>query len=412
MLIDIRHGLDVAREGAPVQVVHQGPDTGLVGVIGLDYPDVRPSLVVQEGDRVGKGEPLFADRTAPSICVTAPSGGSVREINRGPRRSVVSVVIERDDVPDRVFPSYAEGDLDAVDVGEIRQLLQTSGMWPAFGVRPLGRMPSSDSTPVEIFVTAIDTSPLAPDPAVVIGESEADFAVGLRVLSALAGKTLYLCCAPGARLPGTDVDKLVVAEFGGPHPAGLPGTHLHYLNGNQAKRSDRWHIGYQDVIAIGHVFSRGELPAARVVALGGSGVTQPRLLRVTPGCDISALLRGEVDQPGRVISGSVLSGRETNPATHYLGCGHSQVSVLAQPGSSDPQTGMLAVESLERVWPFSVPPLPLLRALLINDTETAMALGCLDLATEDLALCAYVCPARLDYAGALQETVAAIERRG
>jgi Na+-transporting NADH:ubiquinone oxidoreductase subunit A len=184
------------------------------------------------------------------------------------------------------------------------------------------------------------------------------------------------------------------------------------LNGNRANRSDRWQIDYQDVIAIGHVFSQGELPDARITALAGSGVGRPRLLRVVPGAHLAPLLSGEVVENCRVISGSVLSGRETNPATHYLGRSDNQICVLAEPPIAQRQTGMLAVESLERVWPFSVPPLPLLRALLIKDTETAVALGCLDFAVEDLALCTYACPARLDYGSALQQTLAAMDRHG
>ncbi len=169
-------------------------------------------------------------------------------------------------------------------------------------------------------------------------------------------------------------------------------------------------MGYQDVIAIGHVIATGELPERRIVALAGSGARQPRLLRVPMGADFSTLLQEETHPDGRVISGSVLTGRTTNPATRYLGRFHNQITVLADAGSSQATTGMLAVEAFERVWPFDSPPLPLLRALLIQDTETAEALGCLDLEPEDLALCSYVCPAGLNYGRALQETQAAISR--
>jgi Na+-transporting NADH:ubiquinone oxidoreductase subunit A len=411
MLINIRHGLDVSMPGKPQQVVDDSATPDRVAVIGHDYPGVRPSLMVQEGDRVAKGDVLFADRAVPAICVTAPQGGRVREINRGPRRGVVSVVIEREDCDARRFASHPDSELCRLGADEVRQTLQAAGLWPAFRLRPLGT-PAPQDTPVEVFVTAIDTDPLAADPGVVVAEAASDFARGLSVLSALAEKTVYLCCAPGFSLPEIDVAKLVVARLQGPHPAGLPGTHLHYLNGNRAPRGGRWQIDYQDVIAIGHVFSQGELPDERIVALAGSAVHRPRLLRVVPGAELSTLLDGELAADGRVIAGSVLSGRQTNPATHYLGRSHNQVAVLVEPETSEVQTGMLAVESLERVWPFRVPPLPLLRALLIQDTETAMALGCMDLAVEDLALCTYVCPAGLDYGRALRQTLQAIERRG
>ena len=412
MLINVPRGMNIPVEGQPEQKVHAAPATDRVAILGLDYPSLHPSLAVAEGDAVLKGQTLFADRKAPAICVTAPAAGRVIEINRGPRRSVVSIVIAPSGDATQKFPTHADAHLPSLDREALRATLLASGLWAGFRVRPGAAVPPANSLPKEIFVTAMDTEPLAPAPEIAISDAAEDFARGLAVLSRLADTSVYLCAAPNTSIPLPDLANLKAVRFAGPHPAGLPGTHMHYLRRRACARSDRWQVGYQDVIAMGHLLATGELPDHRVVALAGSGARKPRLLRVRTGVDLSGLLKNETHPDSRIISGSVLTGRTTNPATRYLGRFHNQITVLANANSFPATTGMLAVEAFERVWPFDTPPLPLLRALLIQDTETAEALGCLDLEAEDLALCSYVCPARLDYGRALEETHAAIARLG
>ena len=410
MLINVPRGMNVAAEGQPEQVVHAAPATDRVAILGVDYPNLHPSLVVAEGDTVAKGQQLFVDRKSPAICVTAPAAGRVIEINRGPRRSVVSVVIATNGEATQKAPTQPDAHLPSLDRETLCTTLLASGLWTAFRVRPGAAVPPANSLPKEIFVTAMDSEPLAPQPEIAISDAAEDFARGLAVLSRLADASVYLCAAPNTSIPVPDLPNLIEARFAGPHPAGLPGTHMHYLRARGFPRSSRWQVGYQDVIAMGHLFATGELPDQRVVALTGNAALKPRLLRVRMGADLSAVLEDEKQPDSRTISGSVLTGRTTNPATHYLGRFHNQITVLADASGSPATTGMLAVEAFERIWPFDTPPLPLLRALLTQDTEIAQALGCLDLEAEDLALCSYVCPARLDYGRALQETQAAIAR--
>ncbi|MGP1782863.1 NADH:ubiquinone reductase (Na(+)-transporting) subunit A, partial [Shewanella frigidimarina] len=169
------------------------------------------------------------------------------------------------------------------------------------------RIPGVDSTAAGIFVTAIDTQPLAADPVVVIAEHKADFEIGLKVLSKLTEGKVYLCKAAGADIPSANAQ---VEEFAGPHPAGLPGTHIHNLLAASATRTV-WHINYQDVIAIGQLFVTGELHTQRVVAIAGPKAVKPRLVRTQMGAAMAQLTEGEASEGNvRIISGSVLNGRK------------------------------------------------------------------------------------------------------
>jgi Na+-transporting NADH:ubiquinone oxidoreductase subunit A len=294
----------------------------------------------------------------------------------------------------------------------------------------------------------MDTQPLAADPVVVIAEQKEAFALGLDLLARLTSGAVYLCSAPGADVPRGTAGNIRHEEFAGPHPAGLPGTHIHFLLGVSAQRSV-WTINYQDVIAVGRLFLDGRFWTERVVALTGPQVERPRLLRTRIGADLEALCAGEL-LPGenRLISGSVLGGRRVAGATAYLGRYHQQVSVLLEgrerefvhflrPGvnkhsnmgvylsnffglkplamttsTNGSERAMVPVGNYERVMPLDILPTQLLRSLIVGDTETAQALGCLELDEEDLALCTYVCPGKYEYGPILRDNLTRIEKEG
>lgn len=406
MQIRVKRGLDLAIPGAPEQAIFPGRRVSTVALVGSDYPLLKPSLEVAEGDRVDATTPLFIQRSDPAIRYTSPGTGRVVAINRGARRRLLSVVIELDsDEPES--PGGAVPDRGAaLKPDSIRETLLTTGLWASFRTRRFGVVPSPARIPKAMLVTAIDTNPLAANPAVVIESRREHFERGIEVIKQLASGETFVCKAPASGSGVPVPDDAIGAEFSGPHPAGLPGTHAHYLV-PKIPPDEIWQIGYQDVIAIGELFATGKLSHERVIALAGPGVSKPRLLRTRTGASLEQLLRGEIDPGSDAISGSVLSGRRISESTGYLGRYDTQLSVLerdpdVESRASAWSSGMLCVEAFERVWPFAMPPLPLLRALLIGDTETAEALGCLGLDREDLALCSYVCPAKRDYGEALK----------
>ena len=445
-MIKIKRGLDLPLAGAPEQRIEPARAVRSVAVLGCDYHGMKPTMAVQVGDRVKLGQVLFSDKKNPGVHFTAPGAGVVSAIHRGEQRVLQSVVIDLEGDDAVEFARYDAAQLPALDPQAVRDNLQQSGLWTALRTRPFSKVPAVDAVPSSIFVTAIDTHPLAADPAVVIGERPADFANGLAVL-ARRGK-VHLCKASGVGLSGEVQANVQPHEFAGPHPAGLAGTHIHFLDPVSAGKSV-WQIGYQDVIAIGALFSRGQLDVTRVVALGGPVVDKPRLLRTRLGASLEELTAGELQAgSNRIISGSVLGGRTSRGAFAFLGRYHVQVSCLHEgrerellhylragvnkhsvlnifvsklmggrklamdTSTNGSPRAMVPVGNYEAVMPLDILPTQLLRYLIVGDTEMAQKLGCLELDEEDLALCTYVCAGKYEYGPILRDNLARIEKEG
>ncbi|GIU28645.1 Na(+)-translocating NADH-quinone reductase subunit A [Shewanella sp. MBTL60-007] len=444
-MITIKKGLDLPITGGPEQVIHDGPAIKHVATLGEEYIGLRPTMKIKVGDKVKKGQVIFEDKKNPGVIYTALASGIISEVNRGAQRVLQSVVIDVEGDESISFAKYDATAIDAVDSQQVRDNLIQSGLWTALRTRPFSRVPAVDSVAAGIFVTAIDTQPLAADPAIVIAEHKADFENGLKLLSKLTEGKVYLCKAPGADIPAANAQ---VEEFAGVHPAGLPGTHIHHLLPASANRTV-WHINYQDVIAIGQLFVTGELNTQRVVAIGGPKALKPRLVRTQVGASMAQLTDGEVAQGNvRCISGSVLNGRNATGPHAYLGRYHNQVSLLeegtekelfgwAMPGvkkfsitraflghlspsrmfNMTTSTGgsdraMVPIGNYERVMPLDILPTMLLRDLVSGDYDGAATLGALELDEEDLALCTFVCPGKYDYASYLRDCLDTIVREG
>ncbi len=411
----IRKGLNIALPGAPVQAIEPGPELSRLAVLGADYPGIRTRLHVSEGERVRIGQVLFTDRRRRAIQVTSPACGTIYRIVMGNRRHPYSIEITSEGGEAIPFPVPTATRAAGIRHDELEALLLASGLWTTIRTRPFGAIPTPGTRPAGLFVTAIDTHPLAPSPAAVIAERECEFTCGLAALTGLTEGPLYLCQGPGAALPRPEHVRISVARFDGPHPAGLPGTHIHLLMPVSVQRTV-WHIGYQDVIAVGGLLMTGTLPVERIVALGGPIMARPRLVRARLGAALVELLDRELlegaDREPRachIISGSVLAGRAATVAEAYLGQRHLQVCAIPKSGGSDwiparpvRRRAFVAVPAFERVLPMHIPPAPLLRALLIEDDDAALALGALELGEEDLALLSFICPARHDYGALLR----------
>jgi len=447
-MIRIKKGLDLPISGAPADTIEDARPVRVVAVIGEDFVGMKPTMEVREGDRVRRGQVLFTDKKIEGVRFTSPAAGRVAAINRGHKRVLQSVVIEVDgDEAERFTVVSPDAVLTALRSDIVSPLID-SGLWTSFRTRPFSRTPAIDASPRSIFVTAIDTQPLAGDPVPVIAARAESFALGLDVISRLTEGKVFLCTAPGADLPIGRSGRVTVESFAGPHPAGLAGTHIHFLDPVGAHRTV-WTIGYQDVIAIGRLFETGELQAERVVALAGPGAARPRSLRTIMGASTDELTAGEL-APGeqRIISGSVLSGRTARGPEAFIGRFHNQISVLPEdrerrligylsPGidrhsvfpiylshwlklkpirfstSTNGSTrGMVPIGTYEAVVPLDVLPTQLLRALLVGDVDMAIKLGCLELDEDDLALCTYACPAKYEYGPVLRSMLTLIEKEG
>lgn len=444
-MINIRKGLDLPITGNPEQVISEGQSVTQVAVMGPDYVGMKPTMAVQVGDRVKKGQVLFTDKKTEGVQYTAPAAGVVKAINRGERRVFQSIVIEIDGNEEETFQSYAPAQLSSLSADEVQNNLVNSGLWTALRTRPFSRVPALGSRPAAVFVSAMDTNPLAADPAVVIAEQAEAFKNGLQVLKRLTEGKLFVCKAPGASIPSAGVE--TTEEFAGPHPAGLVGTHIHFLQPVSNTRTV-WTVGYQDVIAIGLLFTTGKLASERVVALAGPQVNKPRLIRTQIGADLAQLTSGELAaDENRVISGSVFGGRTASGELNFLGRYHAQVSVLKEgrdreflhylragadrfsvmpiflskllsktfaftTSTNGSERAMVPVGSYERVMPLDILPTHLLRSLIVEDMDTAINLGALELDEEDLALCSFVCPGKYEYGPILRKNLTRIQAEG
>ncbi|MFO7706265.1 MAG: Na(+)-translocating NADH-quinone reductase subunit A [Halopseudomonas sp.] len=445
-MIKIKRGLDLPITGSPEQTIEDARPARSVAVVGFDYHGMKPTMEVQEGDRVKLGQILFSDKKTPGVIFTAPAAGVVRAINRGDKRVLQSVVIDVDGDEAVSFDAHAAAGLASLEPQKVREQLIQSGLWTALRTRPYSKTPAVDSQPHSIFVTAIDTNPLAVDPVVVLKHYAADFENGLKVLARLGN--IWLCKAEGVSIPGENLDGVRSESFAGPHPAGLPGTHIHLLDPVSAAKSV-WQINYQDVIAIGKLFTEGQLWTERVVALGGPQVERPRLLKTRLGASLDELTAGELKSgTNRVISGSVFGGRHAQGPVGYLGRFHTQISVLAEGSerqmlhylragvdkhsilnvfvsklkssklfdftttTNGSPRAMVPLGNYEMVMPLDILPTQLLRYLIVGDTDMAQKLGCLELDEEDLALCSYVCAGKYEYGPILRDNLAQIEKEG
>ncbi|AMD00008.1 MULTISPECIES: Na(+)-translocating NADH-quinone reductase subunit A [Halomonas] len=447
-MIEVKKGLDLPIMGAPEPRIEDARPVRHVALLGTDYVGMKPTMEVREGDKVKLGQLLFTDKKNEGVRFTAPAAGEVIAINRGEKRRLLSVVIKVDETEEAVsFTAHGRDKLESLDRQAVVDQLVESGMWTALRTRPYSRSPALDGIPADIFVTAIDTHPLCPDPAGIINEQPEAFEDGLKVLARLTEGKVYLCTAPDAQIPGGNVAGVQVETFSGPHPAGLVGTHIHFLS-PVALHKRVWHIGYQDVIAFGKLFAEGRLDMSRVVAVGGPRAENPRLLRTRIGASTEELLTGEVIEPDetRVISGSVFSGFACEGSLRYLGRFHNQFTMLEEgnkrqfmgwlsPGfnrhsvmgiylskftglrnyapttsTNGSERAMVPVGVYEGLMPLDILPTQLLRSLIVGDIEVAMQLGCLELDEEDLALCTYACPGKYEYGPILRDNLTMIEK--
>ena len=447
-MITIKKGLDLPITGKPSQKITPSHPVTRVAVLGPDYIGMKPTMAVKVGDKVKLGQELFSDKKNPGVIFTAPGAGEVVEVNRGAKRALQSVVIELAGEASVKMPTCEFAEFDSLEGAKIEKALVKSGMWAAFRTRPFSKAPALGSRPSSIFVTAMDTDPFGADAAVVIGEHGEAFEAGLVLLSKLTEGRVYLCKAPDSNIPSGRSPKTFIAEFAGPHPAGLTGTHIHHLDPVHAHKTV-WSIGYQDVIAMAKQFETGKLFVERVVGFGGSPVIMPRLLKTRQGASLDQLTSGEIRAgEHRIISGSIFWGREATGDLAYLGRFANQLSVLPEgtnrdflgwlaPGNEKfsikkvfqsatmpkhkfdfttncggSDRAMVPVGSYEAVMPLDVEPVFLLRSLITGDTDQAQALGALELDEEDLGLCSFVCPGKYDYGPILRRNLTQIEHEG
>ena len=450
-MIKIKKGLNIPINGEPAEEINDSKNSRSVAVLGDDYVGMKPTMLVEEGDEVRLGQALFEDKKNPGVIFTSPAGGKIESINRGERRALQSVVIEiAKDEESLDFKSFSENELTKATSDEVRKQLIASGMWTSFRTRPYSKIPPIDSSPSNLFISALDTQPLSPNPENIINLKKESFYFGLLVLKRLLDCPIHISTIENSTLSLSEDNNIKVHTFAGPHPAGLVGTQMHFISPASLSNIN-WSIGYQDVIAIGQLFETGKINVQRIISIAGPQVNNPAYFETRLGACSDEITAGELTQrENRIISGSVISGREAVGPYAYLGRYHNQISVVAEPNSKDREfmnwltpgprkfskiplflsslfpnkifkfkalmngsdRPIVPIGIYEEVLPFNFLPTMLLRNVVLMDTEKIQALGGLELDEEDLSLCSFVCPGKYDFGSLLRAGLTKIEVEG
>lgn len=403
----------------------------LYAVKPVDFPGLIPKLDVRPGDSVDAGSPLFHDKLIPGIKFASPVSGKVVAVNRGDRRKILEVVVEKDG--DRSV-DFGKADPEKLQGEEVREALLKSGLWPAVRQRPYHIIANPASLPKSVFVSCFDTAPLAPDYNFILENSSVSgFKTGIKALSKLTGRKVNLVLKTGAEGNETleEIEGVEISYFSGPHPAGNVGIHIHHLDPVN-KGEAVWYVNFQDVIAIGRLFDEGIYKPERLVALTGSEVLKTGYFKMLAGVAVTGAVEGNVKEGSlRFISGNVLTGTRIE-RDGFLGFYDSQITVIPEGnyfemfGWALPGTGKLSfsrtfLSSLfprkiykpdtnlhggerafvvtglyEKVLPMDIYPMHLLKAIIAHDIDMMENLGIYEVAEEDFALCEFVCPSKIE----------------
>tara|TARA_Y100001970_G_scaffold84128_1_gene106216 strand:+ start:11252 stop:12604 length:1353 start_codon:yes stop_codon:yes gene_type:complete len=450
-MIKIKKGLDIPVFGNPSEEIDVSKKSRSVALLGSDYIGMKPTMLVKEGDQVKKGQPLFEDKKNPGVIFTSPAGGKVESVNRGLRRSLQSVVIEVAELEEEItFPKFNIEDFNSLDTETIREILVNSGLWTSFRTRPFSKIPAINSSPSNVFITATDSNPLSFNPMKYLAQEVESFKIGIQLLKNLSNKKVFVCVNEDFDIDLNLDDQCSLHTFSGPHPSGLVGTHMHYLSAPTLKNIN-WTINYQDVVAIAKLFQTGSINVDRLISLAGPQVNNPRIIKTRLGACTDEICAGELThRENRVISGSIINGKEAMGPYAYLGRYHNQISVLSEPNSKDREflnwltpgprkfskipifisslfpnkrfkfktlmngsdRAIVPIGIYEEVVPLNLLTSILLRYIAIDDTEKIQALGGLELDEEDLALCSFVCPSKYDFGSLLRHSLSRIEVEG
>ncbi len=401
-LFSLKKGLRIAGGSLPTATVIEQSEVNSIALLGCDFPSLRPNIIVSEGEKVSVGDVLISDRKREGIIHRSPIAGTVTVINWGERRSLTSLVIRREDsttpMPDPLFEPISVEAIRELTASEVRARLLQSGLWIALRQRPFGVTADPKGEPKALFITATDHGGIAGFTERVFDGRQRNFLAGVWALSRMSDAPIILCISPGVPVPEGLPGSVQIAEFSGPYPAGLPGTHMHFLN-PVGPGICNWHVDCQDVIAMGLLFTAGRIEAERVIALTGLADTETRLVQTILGASLDEISNdnpvGELPRAGarKGFLGRYQTLSRLNAVKNY---GLS---------SSSP---MLASEALDAAMPLDILPAPLMRALSIGDWEQARRLGALELIEEDIAHLGELCASGRDYGALLRDCLSAV----
>ena len=448
MTIKITKGLNLSLEGEiNHQVLPQIKNlTSRVAILGKDFHGIRPTMFVSEGQQVTQGEKLFEDKKNPGYFHLSPVNGTISEINRGDRRSFLSMVIEKnnDDASFEVDTTFDKNS------DQILNFLKNFGLLSLFRTRPFSKVPLVGSLPNKVFISLIDSNPLSFDPTLVLKDNLEAFNKGLEIISHLPKEGVHVGILENNALDIYKSENIHYHTFSGPHPIGLVGTQIHQIS-PASLLNQIWTIGYQELIKIGKTVLTGYQSNEKYISISGPQVFNPDILLTDFGACVEELTAGRLmEEDNRLISGSVLCGHACEGPLAYLSIFSNQLTVIREANQDDREflnwlrpeikkhsslrmfftsafknykynltsalnggfRAIVPVGIYEDVFPMNLMITQLLKAIVTEDTELAQSLGVLELDEEDLALCTYSCPSKYDYGLILRNILDKIEKDG
>ena len=434
--IKLCKGLDIKLVGKAEAVVENAPLAKSYAVSPLDYENVTPKLLVKVGDKVEAGSALFFDKNNPRILFTSPVSGVVSAINRGEKRKLLNVAIEPDQT--QVAKELKVVNPAKADRSEVVEMLLESGLWTSIVERPYGVIANPDAKPKAIFVSAFDSAPLAPDYNFVLKSEKANIEAGLAVLARLTDGKVHLSARKGDEGYMSEIKGVEYHTFSGKHPVGNVGVQIHHID-RIAKGDIVWTVNIQDVAMIGRFVATGKLDMSKTIAVVGSEAQKPCYKRIIAGAAVESIV-GKVDASVRVISGDVLTGTKT-AADGYIAVKANMLSLIPEGdvyellGWAMPRFHRFSVSRAYFSWlcpkkeykldtnlnggerPFVVTGLYenylpmdvyvsyLLKACLVKDLDKMENLGIYELLPEDLALCEFVDPSKIEMQQILRDGI-------
>ena len=434
--IKLCKGLDIKLVGKAEARLENAPMAKSYAVSPLDYENITPKLLVKVGDKVEAGSALFFDKNNPRILFTSPVSGVVSAINRGEKRKLLNIAIEPDTA--QVYKQLTVVDVAKAERSAVVEMLLESGLWTRIVERPYGIIANPDATPKALFVSAFDSAPLAPDYNFVLSNEKAAIEAGMAVLARLTDGKVHLSARKGDEGFMAEVKGVEYHTFSGKHPVGNVGVQIHHID-RIAKGDIVWTVNIQDVAMIGRLVMTGKLDMSKTIAVAGSEVEKPCYKRVIAGAAVESIV-GEVKDGVRIISGDVLTGVATAkdgylaananmvtlipegdkyeflgwamPRFHRFSVSGSYFSWLFPKKSYNLDTNTNGEERpfvvtglYEKYLPMDVYVSYLLKACLTKDLDKMENLGLYEVLPEDLALCEFVDPSKIEMQQILRDGI-------
>ncbi len=437
--IKIRKGLNIPIQGKAEKIANQTQTEGcLFALKPTDFPSVTPKSSLKAEDKVKAGDVVFFDKNRPEVKFTSPISGTLKSIHRGERRKILEYIIEPDTTQE--FVRFEVENFNELSRDKIVELLLNSGTWPLIRQRPYDVIAKASDIPKAIFISAFDSSPLAPDYDYILNGQEADFQKGIDALKKLTEGAVhitingeYVANKTFSSCKGVELNTIT-----GPHPSGNVGIQMHHIDPIN-KGEVAWHINPQDVLIIGRLFNKGIFDASRTVALTGSEIKKPKYYKTLLGASIQSLVENNVEEGNlRYISGNVLTGTQI-ASDGFIGYYSHQVTVIPEGdyyeffGWATPGLKKFSVsrtffswltpkkeyrldgnlhggerpfvfsEEYEKVLPMDILPVHLIKSIMIEDIDLMEQLGIYEIGEEDLALCEFVCTSKIEVQKTLRQ---------